>query len=80
MNYQILNSRLSVTGQLTPDDVATAATLGFRSIVCNRPDGEAAGQAAFADVNSTSCSPIREPAGVNRPVERRPPNVQSRCR
>lgn len=80
MNYQIVDSRLSSTGQLTPDDVATAATLGFRSIVCNRPDGEAAGQAVFADVHSTSCSLTRAPAGVNRPEERRPPNVQSRCR
>jgi len=34
----------SVSPQIDPADVAGIATLGFRSILCNRPDGEAADQ------------------------------------
>ena len=30
----------STTGQITPDDLSEAVTLGFRSIICNRPDHE----------------------------------------
>jgi uncharacterized protein (TIGR01244 family) len=35
----------AVAGQITPVDVAEIAAKGFKSIMCNRPDGEAFGQA-----------------------------------
>ena len=41
---------LSVSGQLTPQDVADAALQGFKSIICNRPDGEEAGQPSAANL------------------------------
>lgn len=39
---------LSVSGSLVPDDIATAASLGFKGLINNRPDGEAADQASNA--------------------------------
>lgn len=38
----------AVTGELQPADLAEAATLGFRSVVNNRPDGEDDGQMTSA--------------------------------
>lgn len=35
-----LSPDYSVSPQITPDDVPGIAALGFRSIICNRPDGE----------------------------------------
>lgn len=34
----------AVAPQIAPEDVAKIAALGYRSIMCNRPDGEDAGQ------------------------------------
>lgn len=39
-----LEPALAVTGQITPSDVQQLAALGYRSIICNRPDGEEADQ------------------------------------
>lgn len=48
MKVEQLSDELSVAAQLQPEDVADCRRDGFRSIVCNRPDGEATGQPAFA--------------------------------
>jgi sulfide:quinone oxidoreductase len=40
----------SVSGQIAPGDIESIAAQGFRSIVCNRPDGEQAGQPDYAQV------------------------------
>jgi sulfide:quinone oxidoreductase len=42
-----LSENLSVAGQLIPADVANIAELGFKTIICNRPDGEASDQPEF---------------------------------
>ena len=39
-----LNPGVSVTAQLHPEHIAAIAKLGFRAILCNRPDSEEAGQ------------------------------------
>lgn len=39
-----LTSAFAVAGQLYSGDFQELAARGFRSVVCNRPDGEAAGQ------------------------------------
>ncbi|MDO5652185.1 MAG: sulfur transferase domain-containing protein [Moraxella sp.] len=36
--------RITVSGQITPADVAELAGMGVRTIINNRPDGEEAGQ------------------------------------
>ena len=35
-----LDDRFASAGQITPDDLAAIAAAGYRSIICNRPDGE----------------------------------------
>jgi sulfide:quinone oxidoreductase len=42
----------SVAPQIVTGDVADIAARGFRSIICNRPDGESAGQTAVADIRA----------------------------
>lgn len=45
-----LTPALSVSPQIDPADVVALAASGFRSIVCNRPDGEEPGQPTAASV------------------------------
>jgi len=54
-----INSDFSVSPQLTPEDITRAKTAGFLSIICNRPDGEAADQA-----NEQSIREAAEQAGL----------------
>ena len=42
----------AVSSQIAPEDVAALAALGYRSIMCNRPDGEVPGQPRVAAVRS----------------------------
>tara|TARA_B100000678_G_scaffold180744_1_gene150888 strand:- start:4295 stop:6031 length:1737 start_codon:yes stop_codon:yes gene_type:complete len=44
MDIKKVSPELSVSGQIMPQDVAIAASRGFRSIIINRPDGEASDQ------------------------------------
>lgn len=44
MTFKQIAPGFSASGQLTPDDVRDAAARAFKSIICNRPDGEEAGQ------------------------------------
>ena len=44
MNRIRLDDITSVSGQLSPEDVATLSKLGVKSIICNRPDKEEAQQ------------------------------------
>ena len=45
-----LDDAVFVAGQIGEADIAAAAERGVRRIVCNRPDGEDAGQPAAAEV------------------------------
>ena len=40
MPFKHISPVFSVSGQLTLDDVRDAATQGFKTIICNRPDNE----------------------------------------
>src|SRR3546814_533169 len=44
MDIKTINSQLGVSPQIEPDEVAAIVAAGYRSIICNRPDGEEAGQ------------------------------------
>ncbi|MFT8718462.1 TIGR01244 family sulfur transferase [Acetobacter sp.] len=44
MTPHYLNDTYAVTSQLSVEDIAEAARLGFRGIICARPDGEEPGQ------------------------------------
>lgn len=42
--------RITLSGQITPDDVAELARMGVKTVVNNRPDGEEAGQPTSAEI------------------------------
>ena len=44
----------SVSPQITVQDVSDIAAAGFKSIVCNRPDGESLDQTPFADIEAAA--------------------------
>ena len=44
----------AVAPQLAPADTALAATAGFRTIINNRPDGEAPGQVSGAEMRAAA--------------------------
>ncbi len=44
MNIRTIDEQFSVTGQIEVSDMPTIAAAGFKKIICNRPDHEAAGQ------------------------------------
>lgn len=50
MELRQLSPALFVAGQIKPDDMHAIAEQGIRSIICNRPDAEEAGQPAWADI------------------------------
>ena len=44
MTGRLLSSNLSVSPQVQPEDLQAIAEAGFRTVICNRPDGESADQ------------------------------------
>ncbi|GAP34724.1 bifunctional protein tyrosine phosphatase family protein/NAD(P)/FAD-dependent oxidoreductase [Piscinibacter sakaiensis] len=56
MDIRRLTDTLSISPQISPVDLATLAGLGFRSIVCHRPDGEAADQPTFREIEQAAAA------------------------
>ncbi len=54
MGFRKLTPDFSVSSQLGEREVEDAARQGFRSIICNRPDGEAAGQPAAGPMSEAA--------------------------
>lgn len=52
MQITRLNDRISVSPQITLADVAQLAALGFRAIICNRPDDEEPGQLSAQQISA----------------------------
>jgi sulfide:quinone oxidoreductase len=50
MDIKQINANLAVSSQISPQDIAQIAQKGFRSIICNRPDGEGSDQATFTEI------------------------------
>jgi uncharacterized protein (TIGR01244 family) len=44
MDFRQIAADVSVAGQIDVEDVAALRNAGFKSIICNRPDGEDASQ------------------------------------
>ena len=57
MDIRKLDDDVSVGGQITTDDLPLISARGFKSVICNRPDGEAIDQPDFEDVehNAKAC-------------------------
>ena len=54
MEIRRINGNLSVSEQISESDVAEIAAAGFRSIICNRPDGEGPDQPVFAEIEKAA--------------------------
>jgi sulfide:quinone oxidoreductase len=50
VNLIPLSDTLSVAGQISPADLPAIARAGFKSLICNRPDGESPGQFSHHDL------------------------------
>jgi sulfide:quinone oxidoreductase len=50
MSIRKLSEDFAATGQITAADVPQIAALGFKSLMCNRPDGESYGQPSHTEI------------------------------
>ena len=50
MNPKYLSPTLAVAPQIVPDEIAGLPPRGFRSVICNRPDGEGSDQPTFLEI------------------------------
>lgn len=53
-DFRRVTDHLSVSPQITADEVAQAKAMGFVTIVNNRPDGEAEGQPTSAEIEAAA--------------------------
>jgi uncharacterized protein (TIGR01244 family) len=44
MDVRQITESYSVSPQVTPDEIAAIKAAGFKTVICNRPDGEQPGQ------------------------------------
>ena len=75
MDIRTLTGELSVSPQIAAADIEAARRAGFKSIICNRPDGEAADQPNFEDLERAAQqqgrrSPARSPTSRAAPSAR----------
>ena len=49
MEYKQIDSGLTVSGQLTVNDLPALAEKGVKTLICNRPDGEGGDQVDVVD-------------------------------
>jgi uncharacterized protein (TIGR01244 family) len=54
MDLRPINETYSVAGQISAQDLDAIKAAGFRSIVCHRPDGEAADQPDFDSIRKAA--------------------------
>ncbi|MEO1746462.1 MAG: TIGR01244 family sulfur transferase [Pseudomonadota bacterium] len=47
VEYRKVDTDFAVAGQILPDQVAMIASAGFKTIICNRPDGEEPNQPGY---------------------------------
>jgi sulfide:quinone oxidoreductase len=67
MIIKAINAGLSVSPQVLPEDISAIAAAGFRSVMCNRPDGEGADQPAFAEIEAAARAAGLEAAYLAKP-------------
>ncbi|WP_420859541.1 TIGR01244 family sulfur transferase [Marivivens marinus] len=54
MDIKTISSRISVSPQIAASDIDAIKAAGFRAIICNRPDGEAADQPTYEEIESAA--------------------------
>ncbi|MCB1447507.1 MAG: TIGR01244 family phosphatase [Rhizobiaceae bacterium] len=50
MNIRPINDEYAVTAQIGVEDLGEIRDLGFKSVICHRPDAEDPGQPDFAEI------------------------------
>ena len=50
MDIRQINDEYSVAGQITVEDLDQIKAMGFKSLVCNRPDEEEPGQPSYSQI------------------------------
>lgn len=50
MDIRKIDTAISVSAQISPEEIPALKEAGFRAIICNRPDGEAADQPSFHEL------------------------------
>jgi sulfide:quinone oxidoreductase len=54
MDARRVTDAITVSPQISVADIAEIKAAGYRSIVCNRPDGESADQIAFSEIEAAA--------------------------
>lgn len=54
MHIEQLTTQVSVSDQITIEDVVSLANDGVEVLVCNRPDGESKNQTPYADIEQAA--------------------------
>ena len=54
MDIRPIDDNIAVAPQISPDDIAELARMGFKTLVANRPDREEPGQPAMADIEAAA--------------------------
>ena len=54
MKLAAIDKQISVSAQIKPEDLPDIAQQGYRSVICNRPDGEAADQPTFEEIEAAA--------------------------
>lgn len=54
MEIKNLTPGIAVSAQIVADDIAAIAQAGFKSVICNRPDGEGADQPGFKEIEAAA--------------------------
>ena len=69
MEIKRINGELSVAPQIVASDILAIAEAGFKTVICNRPDGEGEDQQEYAEIEVAA-----QAAGlliINQPVDGR---------
>lgn len=67
MDIRKIDDSISVAPQITPEQVAEIASMGFKTLVANRPDREEPGQPTMAEIEKAASD--HSMAWVYLPVE-----------
>lgn len=54
--FRKVTDKLSVSPQMTKEDIAAAAADGFKTIICNRPDGEEPGMPLSTEIKEAAAA------------------------
>ncbi len=54
MEYRQINDDYAVAGQISPGDMGAIQAAGFKSVICNRPDGEQPDQPSVGEIRQAA--------------------------